>query len=216
MDSHIALLTERIHVLEGEIELEWARRAAELRLTFDGKRARFESDVLARHRAMKTALLRYLADARPLVVLTAPVVYALIVLLALLDSFVTLYQAICFPVYGIAKVRRRDYLVLDRARLAYINAVEKLNCAYCSYANGILGYAREVGAPPLAHRHLLHKRAGAVVGARNASLNGRKLAGMLARGIDAAAHEGSLATGTAAVVAGGINVVCPAEQPGFV
>lgn len=66
-----------------------------------------------------------------------------------------------------------------------------------------------------------------VVGARNASLNGRKFtyklakelgqAGQiivsgLARGIDTAAHEGALETGTIAVVAGGIDIVYPREN----
>ena len=67
----------------------------------------------------------------------------------------------------------------------------------------------------------------AMVGARNASALGRKLAGMLARnlgeagfvvvsglarGIDTAAHEGSLASGTCAVIAGGIDVIYPPEN----
>lgn len=79
----------------------------------------------------------------------------------------------------------------------------------------------------LGHAHLLTKAAVAVVGARNASLNGRRLAGRmaadlgrggllvvsgLARGIDAAAHEGALATGTVAVVGGGVDVLYPKEN----
>ncbi|MBG6146685.1 DNA processing protein [Labrenzia sp. EL_142] len=67
----------------------------------------------------------------------------------------------------------------------------------------------------------------AIVGARNASLSGRKLAGSfardlgthgfaiasgLARGIDAAAHEAALQTGTLAVFAGGLNVLYPPEH----
>jgi hypothetical protein len=83
-------------------------------------------------------------NAHPLVVLTAPVIYSLIVPLVLLDLFVTIYQAICFPVYGIPKARRRDYLVFDRSHLAYLNMLEKLNCAYCSYANGLIAYVREI------------------------------------------------------------------------
>jgi hypothetical protein len=63
-----------------------------------------------------------------------------------LDLSVLLYQAICFPVYGIPKVRRRDYLVFDRHHLAYLNALEKLNCAYCSYANNAIAFVREVAA----------------------------------------------------------------------
>jgi hypothetical protein len=83
-------------------------------------------------------------NARPLTVLTAPVIYALIVPLLLLDLFVTAYQAACFPAYGIPKVRRSDYLVFDRHHLRYLNAIEKLNCAYCSYANGLIAYVREI------------------------------------------------------------------------
>jgi hypothetical protein len=41
-------------------------------------------------------------------------------------------------------VRRSDYLVFDRHHLSYLNGLEKLNCAYCSYANGLLAYAREI------------------------------------------------------------------------
>jgi hypothetical protein len=53
---------------------------------------------------------------------------------------------VCFPIYNIAKVRRADYLVFDRHHLAYLNALEKLNCAYCTYANGIIAFTREIAA----------------------------------------------------------------------
>ena len=43
-------------------------------------------------------------------------------------------------------MRRRDYLVFDRHHLAYLNALEKLNCAYCSYANGLIAYVREIAS----------------------------------------------------------------------
>src|SRR4051794_8421215 len=68
-------------------------------------------------------------------VVTAPVVYALTIPLALLDLFVTGYQRICFPVYGVAVVPRSRYFRFDRSRLPYLNALEKANCAFCSYAN---------------------------------------------------------------------------------
>ena len=86
-------------------------------------------------------------------------------------------------------------------------------------------------APPilslLGHAHLLRAKAVAVVGARNASANGCHLAeelsrdlseqgylvvSGLARSIDAAAHRGALPGGTAAVMAGGIDVVYPQEN----
>ena len=86
-------------------------------------------------------------------------------------------------------------------------------------------------APPLlsllGDPGLLARRAVAVVGARNASTNGRRLAetiardlgaaGLvvvsgLARGIDTAAHRGGLAGGTIAVLAGGVDVPYPPEN----
>ena len=142
----IAALTERIRALEAELEAELAQRRAELRVGLEKGRALFEDEVLRRHRELRTHLVRYVLNAHPLVLLTSPVIYALIVPLALLDLAVTIYQAVCFPIYGIPKVRRRDYLVFDRHALAYLNALEKLNCAYCSYANGLIAYAREIAA----------------------------------------------------------------------
>jgi hypothetical protein len=98
------------------------------------------------HLAIKTSAARYLAEANPLIVLVAPVIYSLIIPFVLLDVFVMVFQAICFPIYKIPKVRRRDYLIFDRHHLAYLNIIEKINCAYCSYGTGAIAFAREVAA----------------------------------------------------------------------
>jgi hypothetical protein len=146
MNPQIAILIDRIKSLEAELDLELAKRAAELRIGLEHGRVRFEQELLRRHRELQVRLSSYLLHARPLVVLTAPIIYSLIIPFVLLDLFVTVYQAICFPAYGIAKVRRADYIVFDRAHLGYLNAIEKLNCAYCSYANGLIAYVREIAS----------------------------------------------------------------------
>jgi hypothetical protein len=64
--------------------------------------------------------------------------------IALLDVWISLYQAICFRAYGIVPVQRSKYIVFDRHQLAYLNSIEKLNCMYCSYANGVFAYVREI------------------------------------------------------------------------
>jgi len=56
------------------------------------------------------------------------------------------YQATCFPIYGISRVRRSDYIVFDRRHLAYLNFIEKFDCLYCSYGNGLMAYATEIFA----------------------------------------------------------------------
>jgi hypothetical protein len=55
-----------------------------------------------------------------------------------------IYQFICFPIYGIPKVRRKDYIVMDRHRLRYLNSMEHFNCVYCGYVNGLLAYVQEI------------------------------------------------------------------------
>ncbi len=89
-------------------------------------------------------------------------------------------------------------------------------------------------APPIlfvrGHAGLLTKRAIAVVGSRNASINGRRMAtdiaralgdagylivSGMARGIDAAAHDGALISGTLAVLGGGVDVIYPHENAGL-
>lgn len=146
MNEHVAHLIERIQLLELELEAEIAKRRAELRFGLERGRIVFEEEVLRRHRELRTKLWTYISHARPMIVITAPAIYGLIVPLVLLDLAVMLYQAVCFPAYGLEKVRRRDYLVFDRHHLAYLNALEKLNCAYCSYANGMIAFVREVAA----------------------------------------------------------------------
>jgi hypothetical protein len=106
----------------------------------------FSDEIKREHRKLKTSLLRYIVHSRVLAVLTAPFIYACIIPLALLDLFMSIYQAVCFPVYGVPKARRRDYMAIDRNKLRYLNALEGLNCMYCSYANGLLAYAVEIAA----------------------------------------------------------------------
>lgn len=144
MNAKADELLGRIHALELELEAEFARQSAGLRFGLEHGRAVFEEEVLRRHRELRTRLSRYILDAKPMVAITAPAIYSLIVPLVLLDIFVSVYQTVCFPAYGIEKVKRADYLIFDRGHLAYLNALEKLNCAYCSYANGLIAYVREI------------------------------------------------------------------------
>jgi len=78
--------------------------------------------------------------------LTAPFIWVVAIPIALLDLFVTVYQYICFPIYGIRIVPRWHFVVIDRHELPYLTLLERLNCAYCSYANGVIAYVREVAS----------------------------------------------------------------------
>jgi hypothetical protein len=98
------------------------------------------------HRQLKQSLPAFLREASLLNLLTTPLVYSLALPFVLLDLWVTAFQWTCFPIYGIARVPRREHFVIDRHKLAYLNTIEKLHCLYCSYANGVIGYVRETAA----------------------------------------------------------------------
>ena len=106
MTPQIAELIGKIRGLEGELDAELAKRRADLRIGIEHGRVAFEAELLRRHRELRQKLLPYLFGADPLVVLTAPVIYAGIIPFLLLDLFVSVFQAVCFPIYGIAKVKR--------------------------------------------------------------------------------------------------------------
>lgn len=146
MNTRIDELIRSLRGIEEELEAEFRKRREEFRFTIEERRVRFAEEVILQGRRLKLGLLRYLREAHPFNVLTAPVIYTGFVPLLFLDLFVTVYQAACFPVYGIPKARRADYLVFDRGDLPYLNALEKFNCFYCSYANGLAAYFREVAA----------------------------------------------------------------------
>jgi hypothetical protein len=142
MNQRLTDLVATIRELENEIEAEIASRREGFRYTLENHQIRFVPDILAQHKATKTGLLRYLARARLRHLLSAPLIYVMIVPLVFVDLAISLYQWVCFPLYGIPRVRRADYFIFDRHHLAYLNAIEKLNCAYCSYANGLTSYLK--------------------------------------------------------------------------
>jgi hypothetical protein len=144
MPSRIDELFVHIAQLEREVESELSRVREEWRYRVEAGRVRFDRDVRLAHRRLKQSIPRFIRESSPLNLVTAPVIYSLIVPIALLDVWISAYQAACFPIYGIGLVRRSTFIVIDRHHLAYLNSIEKLNCFYCSYANGVFAYVREV------------------------------------------------------------------------
>ena len=146
MRSAIAELVYKIRELEAELEADLAEKSREWHYRFEAKRIRFEREVQAHHRQLKESIPRFIRTGRLRNLLTAPIIYSMILPLAVLDLWFTVYQTLCFPVYESPRVRRSQYLIIDRHHLSYLNGVEKLNCVYCGYANGLLAYVREIAA----------------------------------------------------------------------
>jgi hypothetical protein len=132
--------------LEEERLLESRRKQAQFCYQVHGGSVSFTEGAKAAHGKYRVRSFRYILNSRFFVLMTAPVIWLCFIPIFLTDVIGTIYQAICFPIYGIPKVRRGDYVTFDRRHLSYLNFVEKVSCEYCAYVNGILGYFTEIAA----------------------------------------------------------------------
>lgn len=144
MSNTVEKWRESLRQLQAQLEHDAvvARDTFQYRLT--NGRVVFEEEARRRGRELRVRWSVFIRRARPWEIVTAPIIYSLIVPLVLLDLFVTIYQRICFPVYGIPRVKRKKYIAVDRHKLTYLNFMQKLNCVYCGYGNGLLAYVSEV------------------------------------------------------------------------
>ncbi|MDD5057610.1 MAG: hypothetical protein PHQ60_07035 [Sideroxydans sp.] len=144
MNSRIRQILDQISALEDELQQAVQEQRSHLRYQLEGKRVVFEQAIKDAHRRVKQGVFRWFISIRPQNFLTMPVIYGMAIPLLAFDLFVSVYQLICFPIYGIARVKRAKYFVMDHRHLAYLNFFEKGHCMYCSYAVGLLAYANEI------------------------------------------------------------------------
>ncbi|MDD3500497.1 MAG: hypothetical protein PHS85_09080 [Sulfurovum sp.] len=169
MNRKIQEIIEQMEALEEKLKSEI--EAQEKHITYEIKEGyvKFEENVLKQQRENMKGLYRFFAEIPPLHLITSPFVYGMIIPAALLDMTLFIYQNVIFRIYGFKLVRRSGYIVFDRQYLHYLNSIEKFNCLYCSYFNGLMQYAAEIAAKtelyfcPIKHakktlyRHRYHK-----------------------------------------------------------
>jgi len=146
MNDRIRNIIAQITALEDDLRTALQEQQTSMFFQIKGKRVEFEQSVKQAHRRLKTGFFRWLVTNRPQNLITGPIIYGMIIPLLILDLFVSFYQAACFPIYKIAKVRRADYIVLDRQHLEYLNFIEKFHCTYCAYGAGLIAYMCEIVA----------------------------------------------------------------------
>jgi hypothetical protein len=144
VNERIQRLMAEMSALEGELRKELNQQETRVFFQIKGKRVEFERSVQQAHRRLKKGFFRWVVSNRPQNLITGPIIYFMIIPMLFLDFFVSFYQASCFPIYGIAKVRRCDYIVFDRQHLDYLNFIEKFHCTYCAYGNGLIAYMAEI------------------------------------------------------------------------
>ena len=144
MNHKLQDIISQIRALEDELRITIQEQEAKISYRIEGSKVSFDEAVKSAHKRLKTDLFSWLRKSRPQSILSAPIVYGMIIPLVLLDVSITVYQAICFRLYNVSRVKRSDFIVIDRHQLAYLNCVEKLNCIYCGYGAGVINYAREI------------------------------------------------------------------------
>ncbi|HJU83017.1 MAG TPA: hypothetical protein VJ600_02290 [Holophagaceae bacterium] len=144
METRQHLLRQML-ALEEEL-LGELRRRARPGYRMEGTRVRIDAATRTRQRGHRKNLWHYLRESRALAWIVAPVIYLALIPTLILDAYVTFYQWVCFPAYGIPRVRRSEHFIMDRRLLPYLNGIEKLNCHYCSYFNGLVAYTQAIAA----------------------------------------------------------------------
>jgi len=139
------LATEIVR-LQGELDREIEARRKVLGWEFKKGVVEFDQGITMVHRKLRVGMTKFLARSPIATILVSPVIYSMVLPILLVDIWASLYQAICFRVYRIPQVRRSDFVVIDRERLAYLNWIEALNCVYCDYGNGAIAYVREIAS----------------------------------------------------------------------
>lgn len=128
MNARITQLIDQIKQLEEELTNEVQQHEDTLLFQLKGKKVEFEKSIRQAHRRLKTNVWVWLVGVRPINIITAPIIYSMIIPLLIVDLTISFYQISCFPIYKITRVRRSDYIVFDRQHLAYLNVFEKFHC----------------------------------------------------------------------------------------
>jgi hypothetical protein len=142
----VSELLARIHAPDDELETELRRQQDRVLDDLRQRRTRLEASVQDAQSRAKVGLRRWLKQSQPQSFLSIPFIYGMAIPLAFLGVCLTFYQRVCLSLYRIERMKRADFIVIDRQHLAYLNAIEKAHCVYCGYANGVLAYGVEIAA----------------------------------------------------------------------
>lgn len=145
-NARVQQILDQIKTLEDELHAAINEQQTSMFFQIKGKRIEFEKSIKQTHRKLKRNFFRWLVTDRPQNLITGPIIYSMIIPMVVTDLFITFYQLTCFPIYGIKKVRRGDYIVFDRHNLHYLNFIEKFHCTYCAYGSGMIAYISEIVA----------------------------------------------------------------------
>ena len=144
MNDKIKEIIEEIEAMKIKLGEEIAQQEKDISYEIQNGYVRFEKKVFNRQKENMKNLLAWFRDIPLLHLLASPLVYAMIIPAILFDIILFVYQQVIFRIFKFKFIKRSDYILFDRQYLGYLNSIEKLNCLYCSYFNGLMQYAAAI------------------------------------------------------------------------
>lgn len=69
-------------------------------------------------------------------------IFGMAIPMMIADISARIYQVVYFSIHDIPKIKRSDYVVLDRWKMKGLTLRQKINCWYCEYANGVANWLK--------------------------------------------------------------------------
>lgn len=144
MNDKIREMIEEIDKMKLKLAKEIDKQENHISYEIKNGYVTFEQEVLAKQKENMKNLLTWFREVPFLHLLTAPLIYAMVIPAIIFDVLLFIYQQIAFRIFKFEFIKRSNYMHFDHHYLGYLNAIEKLNCLYCSYFNGLMLYASAI------------------------------------------------------------------------
>jgi len=142
--SRINKILEEINIKRQELFVEYEKLKKNYGFIIEWRKIIFNSETRQKNKTYKKPIIESLFSVRAREVISIPFIYSMIVPSVLLHLFLFIYQQTALRLYQIPLVSLKDYVTFDRKELDYLNSIQKINCLYCSYVNGLFSYAVEI------------------------------------------------------------------------
>ena len=144
MSDKIKEMIEEIEAMKVKLGEEIAQQEKDISYEIQNGYVRFEKDVLDKQKENMKNLLAWFREIPLLHLLASPLVYGMVIPAIFFDIILFIYQQVIFRIFKFKFIKRSDYIRFDRQYLGYLNSIEKLNCMYCAYFNGLMHYASAI------------------------------------------------------------------------
>lgn len=144
MNENIKEMIEEIETMKKKLGEEITKQEENVNYEISNGYIKFEKEMFNSQKQNMMHLWDWFREIPLQQLLSAPVVYMMIIPAVVLDIMLFVYHNVVSRVFKIKFRKRSDYVVFDRQYLGYLNVVEKLNCLYCAYFNGVMQYASSI------------------------------------------------------------------------